>query len=79
MKTLNELIGQKIVNLHPLTAKEATQEGWDLDSHGATMVVELESGLKLIPSQDDEGNGPGTMFAHQGKECYTIWDRRIIK
>jgi len=34
------------------------QEGWD---YGTTVIV-FADGTKIYASQDDEGNGPGTMF-----------------
>jgi hypothetical protein len=42
-----------------MTTEEMEVEGW----HGrAPLVLVLDSGTALYPSQDDEGNGPGCLF-----------------
>ena len=78
MKDLKELIGRKIMAIMPISKKELEAEGWD-DCHSATCVLLLDNGTLLYPSQDDEGNGPGTLFAmdREGTQ-YTIWDKKTI-
>ena len=61
-----ELIGQTIKDIRRMTAKEQSEQGWDwvasaLHSQKPTVIV-LGDGTKLFASQDEEGNGPGTMF-----------------
>ncbi len=60
VKELKQLIGKKITAIRPITQRELDSEGWD--GHGATCVIELEGGIKIYPSEDDEGNGAGTLF-----------------
>jgi len=67
MKDLRELIGQKIVKIRPITQKEREQEGgWD-NFDSATSVIELENGVLIYPSSDDEGNCAGTLFGKDSK------------
>ncbi len=55
-------IGKKIVGIRKITQEELEREGWDYD-HGA-LVIELTGGYTIYASQDDEGNGPGALFAY---------------
>lgn len=55
------LIGRKITNIRPITKKERELEGWE-NWHSATAVIELDNGIILYPSSDDEGNSAGTLF-----------------
>ncbi len=77
MKLLNELIGKKIVRLRPMTKNEREDEGWE-NHHSATSVIELEGGILIYPSSDDEGNGAGTLFGKDGKERFYIYSKNII-
>jgi len=52
------LIGKNIINIREMTKKELDFEGWD----STTMLIELEGGIKLYPSRDEEGNGGGCIF-----------------
>jgi hypothetical protein len=52
------IIGQKIVSVRQATDSEKSTNYWDEDF----IVIELENGIKLYPSCDDEGNGPGVIF-----------------
>lgn len=64
--------GQTIVAVRWMTAAEA--DGWfGWDRRG--IVLELENGMVLCASQDDEGNGVGAMFAFDrtGDE-YQVWE-----
>ncbi len=53
-----ELIGKKIKHVRAMTKKEMDVEGWDR----TPLVIEFTDGSKIYASQDDEGNGPGSMF-----------------
>lgn len=79
MRTLNEIIGKKIVCIRPMTTKERESEGWD-DCGGCTSVIELDDGTLIYPSSDDEGNGGGTLFGKDkdGKTFY-VWSEKVIK
>lgn len=57
------IIGQKIAQVRPLSTQELEDFGWDANPNGGIpMVIILENGAALIPSQDPEGNGPGHIF-----------------
>jgi hypothetical protein len=63
-----DVIGIKIINIRPMTKRELDFEGWKKDSTHSPFVIELENGVLLYPSQDDEANGPGTLFGRNTKE-----------
>lgn len=65
------LEGKTIENVRPMTAEEARLEGWGDSPHQA-MVIELDDGSKLYPSQDPEGNGPGALFGHDGLNAFMV-------
>jgi hypothetical protein len=52
-------VGQRITKIRVMTPQEMKQQGWD---YGNAIVLELEDGSRLYPSQDEEGNGPGALF-----------------
>ena len=55
-----QLLGRKIVTVRYLTEKEASEMGWDMRG----IVLELDDGNLIFPSQDDEGNGAGALFTN---------------
>lgn len=57
------LIGQKVKRVCYLSDDEIEHMGWDARSVG----IEFESGLVVWISQDDEGNGPGSLFTSDDK------------
>jgi hypothetical protein len=63
-----DIIGIKIKNIRPMTKREHNFEGWEKDPNHRPYVIELENGVILYPSRDDEGNGPGTLFGRNTKE-----------
>lgn len=79
MKTLNELIGKKIVKIRPMTRKEAEDNGWDYPLGSATSVIELEGGTVIIPSGDDEGNTAGTLFGSDKEGDFYIYSKQVIQ
>lgn len=66
---MDEIIGQKIVGVRPLTKAEL--EAWGWERRGGTALV-LENGVVLYASKDPEGNGPGALYYNQGNETYMI-------
>lgn len=68
MATSNDdLIGHKITRVRAMTKNEANSEGWDIHGRrGAPPVIELSNGVKIYPSRDPEGNGPGALFGVDG-------------
>ena len=58
METEFSLVGKTVKEVRQMNKSEMEQEGWD---YGTTVIV-FADGTKIYASQDDEGNGPGTMF-----------------
>ena len=52
------LVGRKIVNVRYLNEQEVEHMGW----YSSTVVIELDNGLLIWPSRDDEGNDAGALF-----------------
>jgi hypothetical protein len=59
-----QLLGRKIVAVRYMTEKEAQ----DLDWCERPVVMQLDDGNIIYPSQDDEGNGPGALFTNDEKQ-----------
>lgn len=57
-KVRNRLVGRKIATVHYLPTKDQQDMMWD----GGCIVLVLDDGNSIFPSQDDEGNGPGAIF-----------------
>lgn len=58
-----EMVGQKIAEIRDATDDELQEQGWSSDHiDGSPTVIVLENGVKLFPSRDPEGNGPGCLF-----------------
>lgn len=54
------LVGRKIVACRYLTKEEMEGLGW----YERCIVLQLDDGSVIYPSQDDEGNGPGALFGN---------------
>lgn len=52
------LTGRTIKRVRYMTQREADHFGW----YSRSVVIELDSGLLLWPSRDDEGNDAGSIF-----------------
>lgn len=52
--------GQVLKEVRAATQVELDGVGWD--EFDSLTVLVFESGLKIYPSRDPEGNGPGMMF-----------------
>jgi len=65
---LKKLVGRKISTVRYLT--DAEQE--ELEWHASTLVIILDDGSFIFPSQDDEGNGPGVIFTSHGDDLPVI-------
>ncbi len=58
-KKINKfLIGKKISFARYLTQEEAQEIGWDRKG----LIIWFSDGSHVMPTMDDEGNGPGAMF-----------------
>ena len=62
---MSVIIGAKIVKVRSMTAKEMKDECWE--GRPAT-AIELDNGIILYPSRDEEGNGPGALFGKDDKD-----------
>ena len=60
----NQLLGKKIVTVRYFTEKEAEEMGWT----GRPIAFQLEDGLWVYPSRDDEGNDGGALFTSHETE-----------
>lgn len=54
------LVGRKIVSAVYMDKDEAAVFGWNQRA----LIIQLDDGNLLIPSADDEGNGPGALFTN---------------
>ena len=59
--TLQEVVGQEIVEVREMTENEQEREFLHAGQGGIPVLV-LENGVELFPSQDPEGNWPGALF-----------------
>lgn len=53
--------GRTILQVRWMTQKELEREGWE--GRGGVLALDLNDGGILFASCDDEGNGPGVVFA----------------
>ena len=53
-----QLLNRKIVDVRYLTTEEMENLGW----YERCVVMILDDGNMIYPSQDDEGNGAGALF-----------------
>ena len=49
------LVGRKVVKVRKMNDEEMEEMGW----YGYCQVVHFDDDSMILPSQDDEGNGPG--------------------
>lgn len=54
------LVGKRVTKIRPLTDGELEDFYWQ--GRGTGMVIIFDDGSALIPSADEEGNGPGHLF-----------------
>lgn len=62
-----KLLGRKIVKVRYMSASEQEDLGW----FNRAIVLQLDDGNLLYPSQDDEGNDAGALFTND-EELPTI-------
>lgn len=69
---VRHLQGRTIVAVRYMTADERQNLDWP----DSALVLELDSGQLLWPSQDDEGNGAGALFTTiPGAETFPVLRR----
>ena len=54
------LVGRKVVAVRYMTTEEAEAHGWV----SRPLVIQLDNGLIVYPSRDDEGNDGGALFTN---------------
>ena len=57
----SSFVGARLLQIRGAKREELDELGWD-EWH-PTVVMLFDNGLSLIVSQDEEGNGPGALFA----------------
>jgi len=72
MELYENIVGQKVKDLRPMTKPELRSEYWD--ENKTIYVLVLENGMELYPSRDTEGNGPGSLFGKFGEETFGLGD-----
>jgi len=70
-QTISSLEGTTIRKIRPMTKAELKREYWD-DYSNIPVVIILSNGVKLYPSRDPEGNGPGMMFGQSGNNYFIL-------
>jgi len=58
-----EFVGKTIAGIRPLRPEEIEDLYWEDYEHKPAFVIIFTDGSCLIPSADEEGNGPGFMIA----------------
>ena len=67
----------KLLTIRKMTKEELEAEGW----YGETeppMVLVFDTGLKVYPSRDSEGNGPGVMFGMTKDDTPVYVDSKLL-
>ena len=59
-----KLEGKKIRTCRYMTEEETEESGW----YSSPVIIELEDGTVLVPMQDDEGNGAGSVAVNGNKD-----------
>ena len=67
--TEDPIIGKKIAKIRKMTQEEMEEEYW---GGMPPVVLELEDGTVIIPSQDYEGNGPGALFVVEDGKMFSL-------
>ena len=53
---------------------------WLKENRDSVFVIELDNGISLYPSRDEEGNGGGVFFGvdENTEKCFTISEREQV-
>lgn len=65
---MDNVIGQTITQVRPMTDKERDKEGW----YRGTTVIVLGNGVLLYASSDEEGNDAGAMFGRDKSKSFIL-------
>ena len=77
-KWIPEVIGAKIVNVRWMTQAEKRNQGWDCGDK-KVVVIELDNGVKLFPSMDEEGNDGGEIFGEYRRKPFYLWAGKVVE
>lgn len=55
-----DFVGATVVAVRYATDEEMEAEGWD--EYSPMVVMEFDNGAAIYASEDEEGNGPGTLI-----------------
>ena len=55
-----QLLGRKIIAVRYMSLEEMNELGWE----SRCFVIQLDDGILIFPSMDDEGNGAGVLFTN---------------
>ena len=61
-KASSLLLGRTITLVRYMNDSEQEDLGW----YNKAVVIQLDNGIALFPTQDDEGNGPGALYTTDG-------------
>ena len=76
---MDNILGQTITVIRPMTKAELKKEGWeDTSGHSSTVMV-LGNGTKLYASRDEEGNGPGAIFGVDKRTSFMVFAKEEVK
>lgn len=64
---VKHLKGRKIVSVRYMTTEEMDSLGWS----SRCVILQLDNGMLIYPSMDDEGNGAGALFTSD-ENCSVI-------
>ena len=64
-----QIEGLTVRKVRLMTPGEIELEGWSHDiGSPAPHVIEFHGGIRIYPSRDPEGNGPGVLFGQDEKD-----------
>ena len=61
-KASSILLGKTITLVRYMSDDEQEDMGW----YNKAIVIQLDNGIALFPTRDDEGNGPGALYTMYG-------------
>jgi hypothetical protein len=64
--------GVRIRTVRKMTQRDAQKQGWGDITNRVAPVIELENGIKIFPSSDEEGNNVGMLFG-ETKSGYNFY------
>ncbi len=72
MMGIENIIGETITDIRHMSIEEMRAEGWEDSPYRQPPLIVLGNGMRIYPSCDDEGNGPGVFFGAIGTQTFYI-------